>query len=646
MKKLLSVFMAASMLLCLLVFNASASSGTEHTIILSSVDNGNGSYSNTAVYDGVSVTEYDYTWHADPSTKHTEVKNSPAEYYTGTEPGDESVYIAHDIVYFPELPSSGFKKVQYDDDTEWAYYYTASDYTNFIFATLPVLGNTLPTSMMHSESEAYSNAVLHITETGTYRIEGTWHGQIKIDLGDDAVDDESCKVTLILNGVDITCTVAPAVNFYSVYECDNEWKNKESWSSDVDTTDAGANVILADGKTNNVSGANVFRMLKAKAKSDDEQSNNSKSVTLQKKLTKTDAAFYSYQSMNIDGNGTLNITSTYEGLDSELHLSINGGNINIYSQDDGINVNEDKVSVLAFNGGCTHIFAGLGSEGDGIDSNGYLVVNGGTLVSMAKPQSDSGLDSDCGTYIHGGNVVALGSTMDGVEDDNSGKGQVSVNLGFSSMENADEAIIFTDTDGNVVFAYDPNQDPVAKDNARTYQGAIISSPELKKGETYHLYIGGDVEGSTSDGFFTSSNATGFTEDAILQSYSGTSRGGMQPGGFGGNGGNSNEQPPEIPVGEQPNGNGGGQPAEGNQPGGEAPSGRPDGRFDISDAFAEASTEFTMENTVNNFSGVGDSSGSGGFLSSIRAWFRNLVQAVRNFFARIAESISNLFSQTI
>ena len=55
-----------------------------------------------------------------------------------------------------------------------------------------------------------------------------------------------------------------------------------------------------------------------------------------------------------EGSGVLNITSTFEGLDTELHLTVNGGNINIFSQDDGINVNEDGVSVLTVNGGPSH----------------------------------------------------------------------------------------------------------------------------------------------------------------------------------------------------------------------------------------------------------------------------------------------------
>ena len=100
------------------------------------------------------------------------------------------------------------------------------------------------------------------------------------------------------------------------------------------------------------------------------------------------------------GTGVLNIEAENEGLDSELHLTVNGGVINIRSGDDGINTNEDGVSVTTINGGVVNIVAGLGSEGDGIDSNGYLVINGGTVLASANPAADSGLDSDCGSYIN------------------------------------------------------------------------------------------------------------------------------------------------------------------------------------------------------------------------------------------------------
>ncbi len=528
-----------------------------HTIVLSSEENSDGTYTNTATYDGEDVKEYDYTWGIDLTEAHDDVSNSPAEYYSGEEPtGEESVYIAHDIYYYPELDESGFVLQNYDGEQEWCYYYTIEGYEDYIFSTLPVSGSSIPTQMMHSAEDAYQNSVLHITEAGTYILEGEWHGQIWIDLGDDAFDDETCKVNIILNGVDVTCTVAPSLVFANVYECDNTWEDQTSWSYDVDTTEAGANVIIADDTENNFSGTNIFRILKTKFKSSDDTSTGA----AQKKRLKIDGAFYSYMSMNIDGetddSGVLNIEAGYEGLDTELHLTFNGGNVNITSGDDGINVNEDGVSVIAVNDGSLHIVAGTANEGDGIDSNGYLVINGGTVITTANPNSDSGMDSDSGSYVNGGYVVATGSTMDSV---NSNSSQVTVDLQFASSQGDDEAIIFTDTDGNVVFAYDPDNDEVSGSNNRSYSGAIVSCPEFEEGATYYVYVGGDVYGTDVSGLYDVTTVTGFSDEAVQQCYTGT--GSSAPGGDGS----------DMPDGTAPDGDGSDMP-DGTAPDGDGSSG--------------------------------------------------------------------------
>ncbi len=344
---------------------------------------------NTAALDGEKIAEFDYTRSYDPSMAEPE--------YKGDSPSGD-IYIAHDIIYYPKIEESAFSKENYDGETEWVTRFTASGLEDYIFSTLPVLGNELPAQMMHTAKEAYDNPVLHITKAGSYTLTGNWQGQILIDLNgdEDCFDDESQKVTLILNGADIKCTVAPAVIFYDAFECDNTWEERKENTGNADLTNAGARVIIADGSENNVEGANVFRLLKPEYKKD--------STAVQKKLVKTDGAFYSYVSLLIDGsqNGTgiLNITSsTYEGLDSELHMTVNGGYVNIVSQDDGINVNEDGVSVFTLNGGHLTIFAGQGAEGDVIDSNGYIDINGGFVAGASPSVSDNMLDSDCGTDV-------------------------------------------------------------------------------------------------------------------------------------------------------------------------------------------------------------------------------------------------------
>lgn len=357
---------------------------------------------NAANMDGEALREFDYVWRADPSLLEPQLE--------GTAPDETpGAYMAHDIIYYPEIPESEFAKENYDGETEWVTRFTADGLQDYIFGTLPVLGSEFPAAMMHSADEAYQNPVIHITEPGEYIIEGTFNGQLFFDFGDeeDTFANKDASVTVILNGADVTCSVAPAIIFHDVYECDNTWESRESHTDITDLSDAGVQIILADGTENNFTGCNVYRLLKPEYKKD--------STSVQKKLWKTDGAFYSFQSLAINGEekgtGILNITSkTFEGLDCELHMTINGGYVNVFSQDDGINVNEDHVSVFTLNGGHLTIFASLGAEGDVIDSNGYIRLNGGTIAGTSKSPGDELLDSEDGTYVSESVVVISGGS--------------------------------------------------------------------------------------------------------------------------------------------------------------------------------------------------------------------------------------------
>ena len=359
----------------------------------------------------------------------------------------------------------------------------------------------------HDPEEAEAHTVVTITQPGTYRLSGSLSlGQVAVDLGEDAKEDPQAVVTLILDGVDLTCTVAPAVLFYNVYECGPD--DTETASPTVDTSAAGANVVLADGSVNRISGSYVARIYKEGTTD---------------KLHKYDGAFYSRMSMNIsggeEGDGVLEITAENEGLDSELHLTINGGDIRITAQNDGINTNEDGVSVTTVNGGTLTINAGLGAEGDGIDSNGYLVVNGGTVVSSANGQvGEGGLDSDMGIYLNGGTVLAFGSRNDTASGDST---QALMELTFSSAQSAGSLFTVEDGEGNVLFSSTP---------VKEYSSVTLSSPALTYGETYAVYV-----------------------DGVLQQYTGSGAmggpSGMGPGGAPGErpGG---QEPSEPPVGEE------------------------------------------------------------------------------------------------
>jgi len=368
------------------------------------------------------------------------------------------------------------------------------------------------TSDMHSAEEAAAHLVVNITRPGSYRLRGNLDlGQIRVDLGEDAKDDPAAVVNLILDGVKIRCTVAPAIVFLNVYECDGDRTEKNA-TPDVDTSDAGANLFLTEDSENTVSGSYVAKIYKDK---DGE-----------KKLWKQDGAVYSYMSMNVYGPGGLNIIAENEGLDTEMHLTIHGGDIRIQSGNDGINTNEDGISVTTILGGSLHITAGLGEEGDGIDSNGYLVIRGGTVISSAHPASDAGLDSDLGSFIHGGTVIALGSAMDWAESDSE---QVTMNLQFANHQTAGSSVVITRDNGEVLFAYDPKLDEALGENLRAFSGAVISCPGFAVGDSCRVILGAEIEGTQNLGIFDPA-AVKELHGGLLQAYTGTDvmRG---PGGF-------------------------------------------------------------------------------------------------------------------
>lgn len=303
----------------------------------------------------------------------------------------------------------------------------------------------------HTEDEANAHTVVHITEPGMYLVSGELSkGQIAVDLGEDAEENPEAVVTLVLNGVDINCDVAPAVIFYNVYECGST--EEADATNNVDTTAAGANVYILDSTENNITGSHVARIYKSYVLNEE-----GTEVVDSKKLHKYDAAFYSKMTMNVDGaentRGVLNIDADNEGLDSELHLTINGGNINIESGNDGINTNEDGISVTTLNGGNLNIkVTGETGEGDGIDSNGWLVINGGTLTAEANSTSmDGGIDSDKGIHINGGTVYATGNMLDRISESS----QNYVVMGFAQSQQTGSSYELKNEADEIVASYTP-----------------------------------------------------------------------------------------------------------------------------------------------------------------------------------------------
>lgn len=112
--------------------------------------------------------------------------------------------------------------------------------------------------------------------------------------------------------------------------------------------------------------------------------------------------------VQIDG-GTFDITSS-EGIEA-TYVQINGGNITIDASDDGINASRKSTAcdiIIEFNGGDTKITIGQGDT-DGVDSNGKIIVNGGTIDVTAQLSS---FDYETSAEFNGGTIIVNGEEVD------------------------------------------------------------------------------------------------------------------------------------------------------------------------------------------------------------------------------------------
>ena len=115
-------------------------------------------------------------------------------------------------------------------------------------------------------------------------------------------------------------------------------------------------------------------------------------------------------------------------------------------------------------------------EGDGIDSNGWLVINGGTVIAAACSDSaDSGLDSDNGIYINGGIVIASGNMYDAVD----GGDQTYAVFQFAQKQSGGQTYTLQNADGETVGTWTPAND---------FTCLVVSSPDLTAGEQKWDYL--------------------------------------------------------------------------------------------------------------------------------------------------------------
>ncbi len=129
-----------------------------------------------------------------------------------------------------------------------------------------------------------------------------------------------------------------------------------------------------------------------------------------------DDALHAQSAVQVDG-GTLTLSGA-EGIET-TYAQLNGGTISIRASDDGINAARKSSAyttpTVEINGGEITVVMG-GGDTDGIDSNGDIVMNGGTV----NVTGNSSFDYDGSARYSGGTIIVNGQQVNGIPNQMAG----------------------------------------------------------------------------------------------------------------------------------------------------------------------------------------------------------------------------------
>ena len=147
--------------------------------------------------------------------------------------------------------------------------------------------------------------------------------------------------------------------------------------------------------------------------------------------------------------------------------------------------NKTDVNQLVINDGKIHV----NSSGDGIDVNGSIYINGGSLVVEGPEDDGNGaLDYDVELIINGGELITSGSGgMAQSISDNSK--QYGVMINFHEQIKDDKTVLIVDKDNKEIISYS---------SSKTYSSLVVSSKKLTKGNYKVKVDGEEIENFTID----------------------------------------------------------------------------------------------------------------------------------------------------
>ena len=392
--------------------------------------------------------------------------------------------------------------------------------------------------------KALDTAVLNIRSLGDYELTGEFEGMLAINTNDlkgninitlNTVEIDSnskklpaiyvynkditytgCKVTIKTKEGTANYIYGGKLKKVSLIGSD-ELSNYTSKYSDTNTYESYSNYYGVYTKEE------VNKVLFAKVTADNEDLMDNDPYY----YYKASGAISSDIDLYFEGKGYLAVVSkNKEGIESKGNLSFVGksGRYDIKSMDDCINTttsyseNKDAHNNITIDvESMTAEVLMDADEGDAIDSNGTLIINGGKVLALSHPGQDSGVDSDGGIYINGGTIIATGDMYDMISNESKQNFMV---LNFADSITSNIGIYLLDSNNKEIFNYVTDRD---------YKYLVYSSKDLVNG-TYSLY---KYEGDLVD-----------YEEAIRLAY--TSMGSTFN-----NDGRQNGEPPQMPNGERP-----------------------------------------------------------------------------------------------